>query len=375
MTVTVGETAVRAGDRTLWVRSAAADPESPEYTNGHVLVPCVGEHPVYDAPMYDAMSGDEVRNRAYAEAVARVAPGRTVVEIGPGKHALWSIAAVRAGARHVYAIEELPVYVELAREAIAAAGMSDRITVLTGHSTTVELPERVDVCISEIIGCIGGSEGTASVLDDVRRRYLKPGGTSVPLRCTTTVSAATVDGLLPGDAPCLATETVPYVEAMYEAHGRAFDFRVCLYGDLGPVLLSGPSEVEDLRFDTGPVLAGRDRVTTTVSRPGLLTGLVLGIRLQTADGVRVIDTLRDETSWLPVYAPLWTEGRQVAAGDRIDIDFAWEPSDDGVHPDYRITATLTTPDDVHVGEWVSPYRTGGPGASDFHRALVRETET
>lgn len=79
---------------------------------------------------------------------------------------------------------------------MAAAGLADRVTVHGGSASGVGLPERVDVCVSEVIGTIGSSEGAAAVFADARERFLRPGGASVPARCTTMAAAVTLDPVL-----------------------------------------------------------------------------------------------------------------------------------------------------------------------------------
>ena len=62
-----------------------------------------------------------------------------------------AVAAARAGARHVYAIEATPLAHE-AREVVRANGLEDRVTVVEGWSTRISLPERASVAVSEILG-------------------------------------------------------------------------------------------------------------------------------------------------------------------------------------------------------------------------------
>jgi hypothetical protein len=51
----------------------------------------------------------------------------------------------------VYAIEASEI-ANVAEQVIRANGLSDRITVLRGWSTHVDLPERADILVSEMIG-------------------------------------------------------------------------------------------------------------------------------------------------------------------------------------------------------------------------------
>ena len=73
-----------------------------------------------------------------------------VVDIGTGTGIL-AIAAARAGAQHVYAIESGNI-ADVAQNLFEANGLADRITLIKGYSTKINLPERADVLVSEIIG-------------------------------------------------------------------------------------------------------------------------------------------------------------------------------------------------------------------------------
>ncbi|WPB89534.1 50S ribosomal protein L11 methyltransferase [Streptomyces malaysiensis] len=109
-------------------------------SNAVWLFASIGEYPVYDDVAYEVMIKDERRMNRYSEAVRRYAPGRTVLDIGTGQDAVWALAAARAGARHVWAVEVIPRSTQIARKNIEQAGFADRITVVEGLSTEIELP-------------------------------------------------------------------------------------------------------------------------------------------------------------------------------------------------------------------------------------------
>ncbi len=58
--------------------------------------------------------------------------------------------------------------------------MVDSITLLKGWSTRLELPERADVLVSEIIGNEPLGEEVLEVTADARKRLLKPGARLIP---------------------------------------------------------------------------------------------------------------------------------------------------------------------------------------------------
>jgi type I protein arginine methyltransferase len=127
------------------------------------------------------MLNDKTRTANYLDAVRNVVrPGDVVVDIGTGTGIL-AIAAARAGASHVYAIEAGRIG-ETARRLIAANGLADRITLLRGWSTQIWLPERADVVISEVIGNEPLDEGVIGITRDALRRLAKPGARLVPSR-------------------------------------------------------------------------------------------------------------------------------------------------------------------------------------------------
>ncbi len=100
-----------------------------------------------------------------------------------------SIFAARAGAKHVYAIENAEIAL-FAEEIIKKNGLSDKITVIKGKMEEVELPvEEVDIIISEWMGYFLLYE---SMLDSVlwaRDRYLVEGGKMLPDKVTVFVAA------------------------------------------------------------------------------------------------------------------------------------------------------------------------------------------
>jgi hypothetical protein len=100
------------------------------------------------------------------------------VDIGTGTGVL-AIAAARAGARHVYAIEGGSIAMA-ARETVRANGLGERITVVEGRSTAVTLPERADVLVSETIGNDPFDEGILDTVRDARLRLLRPGARLIP---------------------------------------------------------------------------------------------------------------------------------------------------------------------------------------------------
>jgi predicted RNA methylase len=122
---------------------------------------------------------DRVRTGAFRRAIDSVVrPGDIVLDVGAGSGIL-SVFAARADATRVYAVERTSAAV-LAQELAAANGVAEIVQVIHGDVTDAELPERVDVVVSEWLGGFGIDEGMLVPVIAARDRWLKPGGIMIP---------------------------------------------------------------------------------------------------------------------------------------------------------------------------------------------------
>lgn len=134
---------------------------------------------VYSVAGYGRMISDRGRVCAYTEALRRaIKPGCTVLDIGTGT-GFFAMLACRFGARKVYAIEPAEV-IQLAREAARTNGCADRIEFIQDLSTRIELPEQVDVIISDLRTVLPWFQQHIPAIVDARVRFLKPGGVLIP---------------------------------------------------------------------------------------------------------------------------------------------------------------------------------------------------
>lgn len=125
------------------------------------------------------MLHDERRTSDYIAAVREaMRPDDVVVDIGTGSGVL-AIAAARAGAGHVYAVEASDI-ADVAERVFAANGVEDRVTLIRGWSRDIELPERADLLVAEVIGNEPFEEEILETTLDARRRLLKPGARLIP---------------------------------------------------------------------------------------------------------------------------------------------------------------------------------------------------
>jgi type I protein arginine methyltransferase len=136
---------------------------------------------MYSLRHFGDMISDWARFNGYAEAISRsVRVGDVVAEIGCGP-AVFALLACQAGAKRVYAIETEDI-IDVARQIAAANGFADRIQFFQDDSRKVELPERVDVIVSDIRGVLPLFDGALASQQDARKRFLAPNGVMIPRR-------------------------------------------------------------------------------------------------------------------------------------------------------------------------------------------------
>ena len=129
--------------------------------------------------VHRTMICDRVRTGAFRRAIDSVVrPGDIVLDVGAGSGIL-SVFAARAGAARVYAVERTPI-AGLAVQLAAANDAADTVTVIHGDIIDIELPEPVDVIVSEWLGGFGIDEGMLAPVIAARDRWLKPGGVMIP---------------------------------------------------------------------------------------------------------------------------------------------------------------------------------------------------
>ena len=130
----------------------------------------------FDEGAYAAMRDDERRTPLFEKAIQQrlaAAPPNTltVLDIGTGPYALLAIAAARAGAKKVYTIEANAEAAKRARATLSKADIAPGVVeVVEGFSTSISLPEKVDVLVAEIAGSVASEEGCYATIRDAQAR-------------------------------------------------------------------------------------------------------------------------------------------------------------------------------------------------------------
>ncbi|XP_010779558.1 protein arginine N-methyltransferase 6 [Notothenia coriiceps] len=134
-----------------------------------------------DVTIHEEMIADHVRTNTYRMAILNNSEsirGKVVLDVGAGTGVL-SMFCVQAGARKVYAVEACSI-AEQAVNIVKQNNMEDKIEVIRGTVETVDLPEKVEVIVSEWMGYALLHESMLNSVLYARDKWLKPGGIILP---------------------------------------------------------------------------------------------------------------------------------------------------------------------------------------------------
>jgi type I protein arginine methyltransferase len=128
------------------------------------------------------MMQDFVRTSTYQKAINgnyNDFNDKIVLDVGAGSGIL-SFFAAQAGAKRVYAVEASNM-AQYAQQLVASNNLGDRITVIAGKIEEIELPEKVDIIISEPMGYMLYNERMLETYLHAKK-WLKPNGKMFPSR-------------------------------------------------------------------------------------------------------------------------------------------------------------------------------------------------
>ena len=276
-----------------------------------------------------SMMNDEVRNKAYSDALKlAVGDGDVVLDIGTGS-GLLSLMAAASGAEKVITCETSRTIAETAKEIIESNGYKEKISVLNKHSTDLivgeDLPQRADLIISEILSSEFVGEGVRTTVLDSNKRLLKKGGTMIPQ--SGKIRIAMID-----NSPEIFTNT-----SVANVHG--FDLskfnsitqsKFNLKPRDNPLLLSNPEDVFNINFyDASEVVREEKIIKLRVNQDGLCVGLIQWIWIHLYKEIEYENKPGENDShWnTPIY--LFDEPVVAKIGDVLEIkavlgeDYVW----------------------------------------------------
>lgn len=293
-------------------------------------------HASWDETVYQLLVRDSVRNEVYRQVIDATVRDRVVVEIGPGSRLFLTQLCAAAGARKIYAIEANRDAYERGCVLAEALGLGEQLTLIHGLSTEVELPEKGEVCVSEIIGSIGDAEGATGFLHDARR-LLKDDAIMIPGSCQTWVSPVELPSrLYPDDA----TEELirSFSPSMTDTFGHEIELTRYKIHNIPRESLLAPEQLfEELDFQRNePPRSHERQLRFVAARDGMFHGLLLWIHLEVGPD-QVIDAF-DDTSWAPVHVAL--SPFEVQAGDIFEVRCEAQVSTERRTPAYNFEVSL-----------------------------------
>jgi hypothetical protein len=251
-----------------------------------------------------------------------VRPGQIVLDLASGTGVM-GLLACRAGARRVYSIE-VGGMVSVARELARDNGYGDRVVFIKGHSTHVNLPEKVDVVVADQIGNFGFNAGVIQYFADARRRFLKPEGVTIP--------SAMDLVLAPVDAPDLFGQV-----EFWNTSPAGFDFsstrllaaNTGYQADLAPESVCGdPVVIANVDLNHATTEPFRAETTAAICRSGTMHGLGGWFAAKLAAGISMTNSplALDRIQRRQIYFPI-DRAVQVNVGDLVKIRMTIRPAD------------------------------------------------
>lgn len=255
---------------------------------------------LYDFPsVHRDMIYDEHRVHAYQRAVERtVRKGDVVVDVGTGTGLLAFLCA-KAGAKRVHAIDRAPI-INSARKLAEINGCSDRILFYHGDARDIEIGEKADVMISELIGHMAFEEGMVESLFFAKDRFVKPGGQLIPQQ-------ATLDSAPVQENEIYAT----YIDGWRPAYGidyspmREQAIRACYVTEIEESeLLAASKPVFSVDFQRNIKPEVRRELEYTIHRTGTMNGIALWFDAVLAPHVNLSSGPWSKTHWEQVFVPI-----------------------------------------------------------------------
>jgi hypothetical protein len=293
----------------------------------------------YSAPqIHITMLNDKARTAAFLAAIAAVVrPGDVVVDIGTGTGVL-AIAAAKAGARHVYAVEASEIG-RTAKEMFAANGFADRITLLPGWSTQIELPEKANVLVSEMIGNDPVEEAVLEIFADARKRFLATDARIIPSR----VRAFGAPLEINEETLARFSFTADHTRKWSDAYGLNFDSLLDAPANKSLLIAMPPQEIRAWPQLSDPVLLAdvdlsgmrqpiiNEATEFSIAQDGLMGGFLLYFELDVGPGQEISTAPQkvDETNHWAVRIRLFGTPRQVRIGEKFKVTYSYRVASSG----------------------------------------------
>jgi protein arginine N-methyltransferase 1 len=301
------------------------------------LIPNYCQHPDYWNPgLHLLYVGDRYRLDPYERAIQEIVrSGMVVADIGTGSGPLARFAAA-AGAIRVYGIEQYREILQFAERFNETERLDHIIRSVHGDSREVVLEERVDVIVAELISSLGNDEAMSDILEDARKRFLKPGGKIIPSQVDVFIS--------PVDAPEAHAEipTVYQNDVIVEPDRGFAPFKT-YYQILGlppERLLADEQKLDSIDLMTATKLDYERNFSFVVKDAGTFSGFVGWFKAALSANVDLDTSPRAaSTCWGQAFFAIRDQIR-IDHGDVIQLNFAAQVPPSSDRPFYRWEGTV-----------------------------------
>ena len=128
---------------------------------------------------YLGLLKDIQRIETFREAISKsVRSGDVVLDLGAGL-GTFSFFAAKAGAGKVYGIDKKDI-VEIAKELCKINNLQEKVIFYKGYSDKINLPEKVDLIITEMLWSLFISKTTMNSIKGAKEKFLKENGRIMP---------------------------------------------------------------------------------------------------------------------------------------------------------------------------------------------------
>lgn len=246
---------------------------------------------------------DESRLSGFRNAILNtIEKNDIVVDLGSGPGILSLIAAEKA--KKVYAVDLDPYTIAAGKNIISKYPNSDKIEFIQADARIVELEEKVDVVICEMLDTALICEHQVPVMNNAIENLLKTTGKVVPLRAITTIEL---------------------VESNYKFFGYEFDLPFYDEYSARPVVnvVSKPSVLHDINFNEINPLFFNKEILLRADKDSKFNGFRLNTNVYLDK-----NTILKPSPWLnpPLVFPLLSDSKNmpVKYNEEIGLSISYE---------------------------------------------------
>lgn len=266
--------------------------------------------------------------------------GKTLLLVGTNQENLLLKACIEGGAKRILVAEtNAEAYARTLR--LVQRGNFQQVTPFLLGEVVPPLEDSVDICISDVFGDIGGSNGLETCLQQLRT-LTQPATNFYPQSCTTYLSAVELPESLRQRAEfdSVACEDARQIFATTR---YPFDLRVRVHQLPPESVISDESVFEQITCSDphiDPAAVTRNQFQLTISRPAILSGFVLRLKLYgDMSGGAQFDCCYATDA--PLFVPIFMPGLEVQPDDRIEGTCVRRLStEDNRHMDYTLEGRI-----------------------------------